>query len=157
MTRRALWALVVLTLTGVALPGAMPGHAQSQKALHLVLTPSQKPTDLLAAGEPQEPEMGRRAVSRARASGGDERDRPAVGRELWRRLAALTEADVEPVVDLLEFAAALVAQQLPGLAAALSARLAPWRSRAGSSTSSVHGSASRAPRSCASFPATSST
>lgn len=47
-------ALRVVTALGVALalPGGAPElWAQSPKPLHLVLTPSQKPTDLLAAGE----------------------------------------------------------------------------------------------------------
>lgn len=51
MTRRALLAIVVLAVAGVVLAGATLGRAQPQKALHLALTPSQKPTDLLAAGE----------------------------------------------------------------------------------------------------------
>ena len=40
-------ALVALAL----LAAAANTHAQDGKPLHLVLTPSQKPTDLLAAGE----------------------------------------------------------------------------------------------------------
>lgn len=51
MTRRALLAIVVLAVAGVVLAGATLGRAQPQKALHLALTPSQKPTDLMAAGE----------------------------------------------------------------------------------------------------------
>jgi phosphonate transport system substrate-binding protein len=50
MTRRA-W-LIVLTLSALGLLlGEEAGYAQAPKSLHLVLTPSQKPTDLLAAGE----------------------------------------------------------------------------------------------------------
>jgi phosphonate transport system substrate-binding protein len=48
MTRRRGW-LVLALCTVLGLLGAPPAWAQ--KALHLVLTPSQKPTDLLAAGE----------------------------------------------------------------------------------------------------------
>jgi phosphonate transport system substrate-binding protein len=45
-------ALVGAGLAIVAvLLGATAGHGQAPKSLHLVLTPSQKPTDLLAAGE----------------------------------------------------------------------------------------------------------
>ena len=43
---RSLTALVLLVLTTV-----VPAAADAQDRLHLVLTPSQKPTDLLAAGE----------------------------------------------------------------------------------------------------------
>ena len=49
MTRRLALAGLALGVLAVGLAGA-PGHAQ-QKSLHLVLTPSQKPTDLLVAGE----------------------------------------------------------------------------------------------------------
>ena len=51
MTKRALAWIAVM---GAALPvllGPGSGVGQAQKPLHLVLTPSQKPTDLLAAGE----------------------------------------------------------------------------------------------------------
>ncbi len=51
MTRRLVLVGAVLAVAGVLLGGATPGHAQGPKSLHLVLTPSQKPTDLLAAGE----------------------------------------------------------------------------------------------------------
>jgi phosphonate transport system substrate-binding protein len=44
--RRPLSALLLLVLTALA-----PSVAAAQDRLHLVLTPSQKPTDLLAAGE----------------------------------------------------------------------------------------------------------
>jgi phosphonate transport system substrate-binding protein len=50
MTRR-FW-MIVLALSALWVPfGEGMGHAQAPKPLHLVLTPSQKPTDLLAAGE----------------------------------------------------------------------------------------------------------
>ena len=42
--------LVSLVFTGL-LAGLLPTPSLAQKPLHLVLTPSQKPTDLLAAGE----------------------------------------------------------------------------------------------------------
>jgi phosphonate transport system substrate-binding protein len=51
MTRRVMLAGMALTVTWAWLGGAPTGEAQTQKSLHLVLTPSQKPTDLLAAGE----------------------------------------------------------------------------------------------------------
>ncbi len=51
MTRRDVIALAVLGLGVAGLAGAALGEAQAPKSLHLVLTPSQKPTDLLAAGE----------------------------------------------------------------------------------------------------------
>src|SRR5512138_1245847 len=44
---RALTSLLVL----LALAAALAGPAVAQTSLHLVLTPSQKPTDLLASGE----------------------------------------------------------------------------------------------------------
>ncbi|MBI3456617.1 MAG: phosphate/phosphite/phosphonate ABC transporter substrate-binding protein [Candidatus Rokubacteria bacterium] len=51
MTRRALVVIAAFAVAGVVLAGATLGQAQGQKSLHLVLTPSQKPTDLMAAGE----------------------------------------------------------------------------------------------------------
>jgi phosphonate transport system substrate-binding protein len=48
MTRRQLLAALAAGLGGMALPATT---VRAQKPLHLVLTPSQKPTDLLAAGE----------------------------------------------------------------------------------------------------------
>jgi phosphonate transport system substrate-binding protein len=48
MTRRRGWLVLALGAV-LGLLGAPP--ARAQKSLHLVLTPSQKPTDLLAAGE----------------------------------------------------------------------------------------------------------
>ncbi len=51
MTRRVVLVGMALTVATALLGGAAPGDAQPQKSLHLVLTPSQKPTDLLAAGE----------------------------------------------------------------------------------------------------------
>src|SRR6266404_5877071 len=47
LAMRALTTLVAL----LALAGALAGPAGAQGSLHLVLTPSQKPTDLLATGE----------------------------------------------------------------------------------------------------------
>jgi phosphonate transport system substrate-binding protein len=49
MTRRLALVGLALGVVAVGLAG-VTGHAQ-QKSLHLVLTPSQKPTDLLVAGE----------------------------------------------------------------------------------------------------------
>ncbi|HEV8308253.1 MAG TPA: phosphate/phosphite/phosphonate ABC transporter substrate-binding protein [Methylomirabilota bacterium] len=51
MTRRVLVALLALAMLGGLVTSAPPAGAQAPKSLHLVLTPSQKPTDLLAAGE----------------------------------------------------------------------------------------------------------
>ena len=51
MTRRLVLVGAVLAVTGILLGGTTVGHAQGPKSLHLVLTPSQKPTDLLATGE----------------------------------------------------------------------------------------------------------
>lgn len=52
MTRRGvLVATTVLAVTLIMLGGAAVGEAQAPSSLHLALTPSQKPTDLLAAGE----------------------------------------------------------------------------------------------------------
>ena len=51
MARRLVLVGAVLAVTGILLGGTTVGHAQGPKSLHLVLTPSQKPTDLLAAGE----------------------------------------------------------------------------------------------------------
>ncbi len=51
MTRRVLLVGMALAVVSALLGGAPRGHAQTQKSLHLVLTPSQKPTDLLAVGE----------------------------------------------------------------------------------------------------------
>jgi phosphonate transport system substrate-binding protein len=48
MQRRA---FVRMAAVGVVAGAVVPAAAQAQKPLHLVLTPSQKPTDLLAAGE----------------------------------------------------------------------------------------------------------
>ena len=48
MTRRQLLAALVVGGVGLAV---VPRTLRGQKPLHLVLTPSQKPTDLLAAGE----------------------------------------------------------------------------------------------------------
>ena len=48
MTRRELLTAVAAWLGASAVTAA---PARAQKGLHLVLTPSQKPTDLLAAGE----------------------------------------------------------------------------------------------------------
>ena len=48
-TRVWLIAAVVVAFTGPL--GGVPWEAAAQKPLHLVLTPSQKPTDLMAAGE----------------------------------------------------------------------------------------------------------
>lgn len=45
----AAWVLVLVLV--MAASGAAPAVADTPKSLHLVLTPSQKPTDLLAAGE----------------------------------------------------------------------------------------------------------
>ena len=50
MTRRVALVGFALGLGTLLIGGARAGHAQPQP-LHLVLTPSQKPTDLLAAGE----------------------------------------------------------------------------------------------------------
>ena len=47
MWRPGILAMVLLALV----LAAAVGPAEAQKPLHLVLTPSQKPTDLLAAGE----------------------------------------------------------------------------------------------------------
>src|SRR5580765_4720306 len=43
--------LACLTLWALALSALAPGSALAAEGLHLVLTPSQKPTDLLATGE----------------------------------------------------------------------------------------------------------
>ncbi|HEV8676695.1 MAG TPA: phosphate/phosphite/phosphonate ABC transporter substrate-binding protein [Methylomirabilota bacterium] len=51
MTRRGLLTLVGLGLAAGLGAGMPTADAQAPKSLHLVLTPSQKPTDLLAAGE----------------------------------------------------------------------------------------------------------
>ncbi len=51
MTRRAVLVGLTVAVAGGLLAGPSIGQAQAQKSLHLVLTPSQKPTDLLAAGE----------------------------------------------------------------------------------------------------------
>jgi len=51
MTRRLTLVGVALTFVSVLLGWPPPGATQAPKSLHLVLTPSQKPTDLLAAGE----------------------------------------------------------------------------------------------------------
>jgi len=50
MMRRSWLIVLALSALGVAF-GEGTGHAQAPRPLHLVLTPSQKPTDLLAAGE----------------------------------------------------------------------------------------------------------
>lgn len=51
MRTRAVRVAAALTVSCALLGGASGAWAQAQKSLHLVLTPSQKPTDLLAAGE----------------------------------------------------------------------------------------------------------
>jgi phosphonate transport system substrate-binding protein len=51
MTRRMALAGLALTIASVVLGAATATDAQTQKSLHLVLTPSQRPTELLAAGE----------------------------------------------------------------------------------------------------------
>jgi phosphonate transport system substrate-binding protein len=51
MTRRLALVGVVLLPVSVWLGWPAPGETQAPKSLHLVLTPSQKPTDLLASGE----------------------------------------------------------------------------------------------------------
>src|SRR6266436_10021252 len=43
--------LACLTLWALALSAIAPGNALAADGLHLVLTPSQKPTDLLATGD----------------------------------------------------------------------------------------------------------
>src|SRR4029077_12280090 len=43
--------LACLTLWALALSAIVPGSALAADGLHLVLTPSQKPTDLLATGD----------------------------------------------------------------------------------------------------------
>ena len=51
ITRRLALLLALGVSAGLALPEATPAARAADKPLHLVLTPSQKPTDLLAAGE----------------------------------------------------------------------------------------------------------
>jgi phosphonate transport system substrate-binding protein len=51
MTRRLALVGVVLLPVSVWLGWPAPGETQAPKSLHLVSTPSQKPTDLLASGE----------------------------------------------------------------------------------------------------------
>lgn len=51
MTRRMVLVGVGLAVAGVLLGGTTVGQAQAQKSLHLVLTPSQRPTELIVAGE----------------------------------------------------------------------------------------------------------
>jgi phosphonate transport system substrate-binding protein len=51
MTRRALVTILALTALGALLAPGSAARAQTPRSLHFVLTPSQKPTDLLAAGE----------------------------------------------------------------------------------------------------------
>lgn len=51
MTRRMVLAGLTLTVASALLGAATAADAQTQKSLHLVLTPSQRPTELLAAGE----------------------------------------------------------------------------------------------------------
>jgi phosphonate transport system substrate-binding protein len=48
---RALTTLVTALALAVATPGGAPPASAAEPALHLVLTPSQKPTDLLATGD----------------------------------------------------------------------------------------------------------
>ncbi len=48
---RALMTLVTALALAVATPGGAPPASGAEPALHLVLTPSQKPTDLLATGD----------------------------------------------------------------------------------------------------------
>src|SRR6185503_6188526 len=51
-TRRLVLVLALSLILGGAVVAAPPGRAHAaDKPLHLVLTPSQKPTDLLVAGE----------------------------------------------------------------------------------------------------------
>ena len=51
VTRRILGLLTLLTLVTLALVAPPPHEGRAVDGLHLVLTPSQKPTDLLATGE----------------------------------------------------------------------------------------------------------
>lgn len=51
MRRVSVFGLAVVVAGALAATLAGPGPAEAQGSLHLVLTPSQKPTDLLAAGE----------------------------------------------------------------------------------------------------------
>jgi len=51
MTRRMVLGGLALTIASALLGAAPAADAQTQKSLHLVLTPSQRPTELLAAGE----------------------------------------------------------------------------------------------------------
>src|SRR4029077_15068220 len=61
--------LACLTLWALALSAIAPGSALAADGLHLVLTPSQKPTDLLATGDEFAKDLTKLSAIPVRVSG----------------------------------------------------------------------------------------